>query len=311
MLYDDDVRALNERFLDLIKEGNVKQAKEAGDNFLRIRVREDGVARKVLPPLPVSNEDFVPQIENDQLVIIVEKEPGSPGAITMAFGDMNPPTYYIKGKRFPVALYRISSPTLRKDEAELATYRADIRQLLAEMIVKDLSWAEDAEFIKMCNSLMGGSAGATNIMNGLVHWYSMTGGVSRVTLGDAFKRTFDPPSRIPITVILTNAASAHELWKFDRLEVGNDEAGNIFFEGWGGRKLNGMDVVMSIKKELIPNDTYFMFGDNRFLGKFYVYQEPELYIKKEDVMIQFRAHEIVGAAIGHGDGVFRFDFVTS
>lgn len=311
MPYNDEVRAINEAFINSVLEGHVKKAQQATDNFLRIRVREDGVARKILPPVPVTSEQFTPQVDTDQPVIVEEKEPASPGAVVMAFGDMNPPAFYLQGRKYKVVFYRISSPTVRKDEAELKTYRSDVRQLLAEMIVKDLSWAEDSEFIAACNTLMGGTAGASNIMNGLVHWRQISGGVSRISVGSAFKFTFDPPSRIPITRVLTNAATAHELWKFDRLEVGGDAAENIFFEGWGDRKLNGCDVIMSIKKELIPNDTFYMFGDNRFLGRFYVWQEPTIYIKREDVMIEFRAHEIIGMAIGHGDGVFRFDFVSS
>ncbi len=54
-----------------------------------------------------------------------------------------------------------------------------------------------------------------------------------------------------------------------------------------------------------------MYGPNTFIGKFYVWQEPTLYIKKEDTEITFRAHEIVGMAIPWPDAVFRFDFVTS
>lgn len=311
MPYNEEIQYMNQEYLDWILSGQIKTAQEAADQFLRIRVREDGVARKILPPIAVTSSDFTPQVDTDQPVMVVEKEPASPGALVLAFGDMTPPAFYIQGRKFRVVFYRISSRTMRKDEAELKTYRQDIRQLLAELIVKDLSWAEDAEFIRACNTLLGGSAGATNLISGLVQWRTIAGGVSRVTLGDAFKYTFDPPSRIPVRTILTNGASAYELWKFERNELGGDAAEQIFFEGWGGRQLNGCDVIMSIKKELIPNDTFYFFGDNRFIGKFYVWVEPSIYIKREDVMIEFRAHEIIGAAIGHGDGVFRFDFVTA
>lgn len=310
MPYNQEVAQMNQIFLDSVMSGEIKTAQEAADSFLRIRVREDGNARKILPPIPVTSDDFAPTVETDQPVIVVEKEPGSPGAMVSAFGDNNPPSMYIYGRKFKVVLQRIRSSTLRKDEAELQTYRSDIRQLLADMLVKDLSWAEDSQFINNCNTLLGGSAGASNLISGLVQWKELAGGMSRITIGDAFKDAFNPPSRIPIKNILTNAATAHELWKFDRPEIGGDAAEDILFEGWGSRPLNGANLILSIKKELIPNDTMFFFGDNRFLGKFYSWQEPMLYVKKEDHMIHFRASEIIGMAIAHVDGVFRYDFVS-
>ncbi len=311
MPYNDETRFVNEQFYESIREGHIKTAEGMTGPFLRTRVREDGMLRKVIEPETVTSENFVPQLNTDEAVIIVEKEPASPGAISMAFGENAPPAYYIRGRRFQVVLKRLSSPTLRIDEARLATYQQPIQELLAEMIVKDLTWEEDACFIRMCNTLLGGAAGATNIMSGNVHWQEIPGGISRTTLGDAFKETTKPKSRIPITRMLTNAAFAQEMFKWERSEVGSDETATILHEGWGDRKINNCEVVISIKRELIPDDSIYMFGDSQFIAKFYVWQEPMMYIEKHDVMVNFRVHEIAGMAIGHGDAVFRFDFVTS
>lgn len=310
-IYGDDIAALNEAYVDLLRSGETKKAEDITSAFTRTRVREDGNARRILPAEPVTRDDFVPQIDSDQPVLLVELEPDSPGAVVMPIGMSEPPAYYIKGKRYRVVLQRVSSPIMKKDMLELETYRADIRQLLGELIVKDLSWAEDATFIASCNQLLGGSAGATNILSGYVQWHQLNGGISRVTVGDAFKLAFEPRSRIPVKTILTNAGTLAELFKWERVEVGGDVAQDILFEGWGERPLNGADIIASIKKELIPTDTMFMFGDSRFIGKFYVYAEPTVELKKEMDTIYFRAKEVVGMAIGHGDGVFRFDFVTT
>jgi len=303
---------VNARFLSLVQEpeGIVKAA-QATNHFIRTRVREEGAARKILEPQPVTTEDFAPQVDTDQPVIVGEMEPGSPGAVTMPFGQNTPPSYYMRGRKYRAVLQRISSPMMRKDEAELATYRTDIQQLFAEIIVKDLSWEEDATFIYMCNTVMGGGPGGTNLLSGLVHWYEIEGGLSRVTLGDSFKLTVVPPSRIPIKTLLWSPGTLAELWKFDLIETGGQEAQTIFFDGWGDRTINGCTGVTSIKRELIPDDTIYFFGPNTFFGKFYVWQEPQIYIKKEDTEVQFRAHEIVGMVIAHADGLFRFDYVTT
>lgn len=311
MSFDAEIRALNDAYIEMIRSGEIKAAEDYSSAFTRTRVREDGEARRILPAEPVTKDDFVPQLDHDQPVILVELEPDSPGAVVMPFGMNEPPAYYIKGKRYPVVMQRISSPMMHKDIMELETYRADIRQMLAELIVKDLSWAEDATFISCCNQLLGGAPNATNILSGVVQWKELTGGVSRVNLGEAFKATFVPKSRVPIKTVLMNAAMLAELLKWHRDEVGGDGAEDILTEGWGTRKLYGCDIHASIKRELIPDDTMFMFGDPRFIGKFYVHTEPVMELKKESDIIFFRAKEVIGMAIGHGDAVHRFDFVTT
>ena len=310
MSFDQQVKIASERFISAIKEGSVKTAEEIANPFLRIRVREDGVVREILEPVPVTEDDFVPQVDTDQPVIIVEKEPSSPGAMTIPFGDYNPPAYYMQGRKFRVDFVRISSRTVRKDEVELATWRSDVKALLAEMMVKDLSWEEDAAFIASCNTLLGGSAGASNIMTGDVQWHNMAGGITRTTLMDAFRLAFAPATRIPVTKILCNGATMAELAKMDRLEVGGDDAQAILYEGWGTRTINNASIIASIKRELIPDDTLFMFGHSNFIGRFYVYQEPSLYIVKEDTEVRFRAHEVIGSAIGHVGAVHRFDYTA-
>ena len=310
MSFDQETKIASERFLQEIISGHTKTAEEMANPFLRIRVREDGVVREILPPTPVTKDDFVPQVDTDQPVIIVEKEPRSPGAMSIPFGDNNPPAYYMQGEKFRVDFYRISSRTIRKDEVELATWRADVKALLAEMLVKDLSWEEDAAFINSCNTLLGGSAGSANVMTGVVQWHAVTGGITRTTLMDAFRLAFVPSSRIPVTKILCNGATMAEFAKMDRIELGGDDAQQTLYEGWGTRTINNAQVIASIKRELIPDDTLFLFGHSNFLGRFYVYQEPSLYIVKEDTEVRFRAHEVIGSAIGHVDGLHRFDYAS-
>lgn len=310
-MFKDEIRYLNQSFLKELTSGNIKYAQEQVDKFTRRRVREDGVARRIIPAEPVTPDDYVPQLDSDQPVILVEKEPISPGAIVVGIGDLTPPQLYIRGERYPVTLQVISSSRLRKSVLELETYRADIRQLLAEMLVKDLAWQEDASFFRAVNTALGGSPGATNIMSGYVQWHEMPGGMSRVTIGDAFKRAFEPASRVPITKIVANASTAAELWKWERPEVGDDRAGDILFEGWGDRTLNGCEVILTIKREIIPNDTMYFFGDPGFIGKFYVRWEPSMFIKLEEDYVSFFAREVVGMSIGFADAIHRFDFVTT
>ncbi len=313
----DETLALNQAFLSAITSqdpGLVKYAQEEANNFIRVRLREDAICRRILPAEPVTREDYVPQLEDDEPVILVEMEPRSPGALTMGLGRLAPPSFIFHTRRFPVRLHILESPRLRKHIHQLETYRADIRKLLAEILVKDLGYREDIEFFKMVDTALGvdatGAAKDKNVFTGVQQSWEIPGGISRVTLAEAHKRTMYPEGRIPVSKIVTNITSLAELQKLERLEVGDDRAADIFFEGWGDRTIFGLDVIATIKREIITDGVFYMFGDPNFMGKFYVRTEPTMYIKTEDLEVEFYCYEIIGAAIAWADAIHRFVFVT-
>jgi len=309
----DEIQHMNQAFLHAITSqdpGLVKYAQERSNDFIRLRLREESICRNILPAEPVTPADYTQTIDDDEPNIIVEMEPRSPGAITMGLGRLSPPSAVFHARRFPVRLHLITSPTMRKLIHQLETYRADIRALLAENLVRDLGYQEDVEFFRMVNSVLNVDGDGTNIFTGQQQSWTIAGGISRQTLAEAHKRTMYPQGRIPVTKMVTNITTIAELEKMERLEVGDDRAGDIFFDGWGNRQIFGIEVISSIKREIIPDGDIYMFGNPDFIGKFYVRTEPTMYIKTEDLEVVFYAYELLGATIAHADAVHHFRFVT-
>jgi len=310
----DETRVLNQNFVAAITSqdpGLVKYAQEETNNFIRTRLREDAVCRRVLPAEPVTPEDYVPQLEDDEPAILVEMEPRSPGAVVMGLGRLSPPAMVFHTRRFPVRLRILQSSRLRKHIHQLETYRADIRTLLAEMLVKDLGYLEDVEFFRTVNTTLNYPGTRRNIFTNMQQSWDIVGGISRVTLADAHKRTMYPQGRIPVNKAVTNITTLAELQKLERLEVGDDRAADIFFEGWGDRTIFGIDIIATIKREIVPDDHMYMFGDSNFIGKYYVRTEPTMYIKTEELEVDFYCYEILGGAIAWADAIHHFVFVTS
>src|SRR3990167_897920 len=124
----DDTRMLNETFLEYLQTpGMEKKALSAVDDFVRLKVREDGYLRKWLPPITIG-------IEAD-----------SPAAIGVPFGTL-PLNVYIRAKKDPVTFQRFMTPRFTKDVSELRTYHMDIRQILSDNSIKDILTAEDSAF---------------------------------------------------------------------------------------------------------------------------------------------------------------------
>src|SRR4051812_25433439 len=107
----------------------IKQAEDRVTAFTRTKVREDGFFRRIMPPVPVTNEDLTRAVDTDKPIIVVDKEPNSPAAISVPFATL-PINLYIRGPRYRVMFDRILTPRFTKDVDELRTWEMDIRMVL-------------------------------------------------------------------------------------------------------------------------------------------------------------------------------------
>lgn len=308
MAYDNDTKLTNETFLSYLETpGMEKRALDAVVDYTRYRMREEGFYRRILPPVQVSNDDLDQQVDTDKPVKIIEREPDSPAAISIPFNTL-PMNLYVRGQKYRVTFDRIVTPRFTKDVDELRTYRMDIRQILSDNAIKDMLAEEDRKFIEACNAAMGSSADATVTQSGLVQWETIYGGITRDTLQDAFKVLPRTISRLEVGTCLVNNLTIRELMKFGREEMGGDFSQDVFKNGWSEQNFMNARWIISIKQDLIPTDSIFMFADPKFLGKSFILEDTTLYVDRKAYMLEFFAYETLGGAIGNTNAVARVDF---
>jgi hypothetical protein len=308
MAYDNDTKLTNETFLSYLETpGMEKRALDAVVDYTRYRMREEGFYRRILPPVQVSNDDLDQQVDTDKPVKIIEREPDSPAAISIPFNTL-PMNLYIRGQKYRVTFDRIVTPRFTKDVDELRTYRMDIRQILSDNAIKDMLAEEDRKFIEACNASMGNSADATVTQSGLVQWETIYGGITRDTLQDAFKVLPRTISRLEVGTCLVNNLTIRELMKFGREEMGGDFSQDVFKNGWSEQNFMNARWIISIKQDLVPTDSIFMFADPKFLGKSFILEDTTLYVDRKAYMLEFFAYETLGGAIGNTNAVARVDF---
>ena len=136
-----------------------KPAVDAVNDFTRTKMREDGFYRRIIPPLPISNDELDRQVDTDKPVKIVDKDPDSPAATSIPFATL-PTNLYIRGPRYKVSFDRIGSPRFTKDVDELRTWYMDIRQVLSDNAIKDMLAEEDSKFLLAVDAAIG-AAGST------------------------------------------------------------------------------------------------------------------------------------------------------
>lgn len=304
----EDVKLRNETFMSYLETpGMEKRALDAVNDFTRYRMREEGFYRRILPPVQISNDDLDRQVDTDKPVKIVDREPDSPAAISIPFATL-PMNLYIRGQRYRVSFDRIVTPRFTKDVDELRTYYIDIRQVLSDNSIKDMLAEEDRKFLAAVDAGLGGSADAVNATSGVVQWETLYGGITRDTLQDAFKILPRTISRLETGTVLLNNLTIREIMKFGREEMGGDFSQDLFKNGWSEQNFMNANWVVTIKQDLVPSDSMYLFADPKFMGKSYLLEDTTMYIERKAYMLEFFAYETLGGAIGNTNSLARADF---
>ena len=311
MQNDPTTRARNAQVLEMLDKGAsspemVKQAADTVSEFTRVRMREDGFWRKILPPLTITNDELDRQVDTDKPVRIVDKEPNSPAAASIPFGTL-PFNEYILGPRYRVMFDRIVTPRFTKDVDELRTYDMDIRQVISDNAIKDMLAEEDGKAIAAVNSLLLG-ANVVIPLTGVAQWRTIGGGITRETWAEAMKTLPRTPMHLEVSTILINNVSVKDIYKWGRDEVGGDLAEEILQNGFAERNLMGARVLITIKRDLVPDNTIFLFSEPMKLGKFFLLEDTTMYIDRKAYMLEFFAYETLGSSIGNIAAIGRVDF---
>ena len=306
----EDHRDLNNLFFEQLQSSGpvvAKQAEDISTDFIRMKVREMSFWRKLLPVIPVSNSDLVPQVDTDQPMMIVEREPASMGSVVVGFGTM-PDNYYIMGDKVRAQFARLLTPRYTKDSTELRTYRMDIRQVMSDNTLKDLLGAEDAAWQGTIDTILG-SANSTVLMTGTVQYRQLYGGITRANLFEMRKTISMTPSGLSAHTGLVNNVTIHDFAKPGRDSQGGDLAETIMKNGFSEQRYAELDWIVTIKKNLVPNGHVYMFSDPAFIGKFYELEQPTMYIKKDAFMLEYFTYEEIGGTIGNAAGLAHVQFM--
>jgi ferritin-like protein len=301
MATQTSVRESNAALLSDLESGQVKRAENSVTSFTRIKMRENSYSRRLLPPVTVTNDDLNRVHWTDKPIIIVDKENDVPAAVSVPFGQ-SPSAIYIKAPRYPVQFERILSPRFIKDIDELRTYHMDVRQVMSDNSLKDMLSEEDAKWMVAIHNALG-TLDANHPLSGVPQYRTLTGGITRKTVPEALKIMSRTPFQLAPEVCLTNVVTWLEFMKWGRDEVGDDLAGKIIRDGMQEETWLGKKWVVTIKRDLVPDDRIYMLASPEFIGKNFLLEDVSMVIKRDGPMIEWYNYQTHGAALGHSGGV--------
>lgn len=317
-----EIPVFNDTFVEMVKAGQTKEASVSAQAFTRNKLREESFAEKIITPIDIANDELDKDQNPELLVKWNDREPDQAPAVSIPLGIV-PDMYQFKGDRYPSYFARIVSPLFSKDIDKLRSYDYDIRQILLENSTKDIATEIDTKFINKINSILGTrdqvvTAFAGTIYAGLPNYVSVSGGITRENVAEAFKTI--QRLRVPFGptqpdggeskgVMLMNNITAQEFVKMSRSEVGGDLAQEMWINGLPSKTLLGVKPIYTLKSDLIPDNTIYLFSSEEFFGKYYRLQPLTVFMETKAFFIQFFQYLNISLAIGNIRGVCRIDFV--
>lgn len=328
-----DPAVLNTQFLAKIAAGEVKGAADAGTEFTRLTLREEGLLRKILPPKTITPADLDKQLDTDKPVKILDKEVSQPLSASVPFGTL-PVNQYIRGARYRVDFARLVTPNYTKDVIELGQYDYDIREIFKDNAIKDHMTAEDVPFFALVNSIISVdpdngtlTGNAASAMTGKVQYYDFTDatknpygvtGFSRDSLvsfltimprgyGDA---TVSTPIRLQTDLCVMNVNTAMEFVKLLPSEIGRPLSEKMASEGLVEDSFFGKRFLFTIKDDIVKDGEIYGFAKPQFLGVFFELEAPTMFIENRAYLLEFFIYSCIGSSIGNAYGVSKAKFFT-
>ena len=126
-----NIELMNRSFCDKVFCGQIKEAMENSSLYIRQKLYEDGILRRLFESCTVVSDELDPEMDSDNPSIIVEIEPEAPSATFVPFPGTGDRSYFY-GKRFRVPFGKIESKRESKSKFELMAIRMPITEWLKE-----------------------------------------------------------------------------------------------------------------------------------------------------------------------------------
>lgn len=296
-----EVKMMNESVVQGLTSqdyGIRKQAEDKVNNYLRLRQREEGFARKFYDVADVTPSDLDKQVDTPLPVIVKDMEPNSAGAYTVPFGT-SPMDSNLTAPRYRVMFDRIMSRRYVADVNELLTYDMDIRQIFNDFILKDILAEEDRKFMTTVDTIV--DVATPNTVNATLNscLTANMGAIQRDTLANSMRGLPSTNRRLNPVAALINNYTIWDVVALDRNDVGGDLAEDMFVNGFTERTIMGLKWNITIKNDLVLDNYVYHFAAPKYLGDFFVLDNICMSTKHEDFIMSFYAYECVGATVAN------------
>lgn len=290
-----DPQTFNNLFIErLDTTDGMQKSAAAGANFIRTKMRENGVFRRILPPVGVTPAELQGATDHDTLIFLRDIEHDSK-AMALNFAS-EADERYIQGKRYAIPFYKVESEKFVKSEGELLAYKYPVTKVIEENSVKDMQAVEDYRFIDHAEAAVT-LTGKRLVSAGTI--------MNRAALNALFKMIdYD---QLSVGVALMNNVDYDDYLIQPATEIGDSLASEITVGGYKYQTIMGRRLVVTNKHDMVLPGEAWAFTDPAYLGDFLILNDVKFWIKKEADLVMWKSWEYIGGGFGNVKAIAKIE----
>jgi hypothetical protein len=288
-----DARMLNQGFLAQIRsgpEGLSKMANTINEEIILTILREDGIARRIMPFKPISSAELSTDINNPDIpVVFVPVEPQLNEYLATAVDFMQPSKdLWFRSKVAAVYFKPIKTKTIRLHEGQLLANNFPIRSYIESIAKNDILAVEDIFLVNAIERCV--AKFPANALAG-------TKPLTKDDISDAAKQM--TRNRLATTMIVINEITYYDILKWNASEVGSLVEEDLIEHGPKGEELKykswfGFKWVMTNNIDVVAEDVLYLLPSQRYLGVSYMLADAEQWLEFRDGILSTNTREIIG-----------------
>lgn len=289
-----DARMLNQGFLAQIRsgqEGLSKMANTINEEIILTVLREDGIARRIMPFRPVSSAELSTDLNNpDVPVMFIPVEPQLNEYLATAVDFMQPSKdLWFRSKVAAVYFKPIKTKTIKLHEGQLLANNFPIRSYIESIAKNDILAVEDIYLVNAIERCVA-KFNATNDL-------TSPGALVKDHIADGTKAM--TRNRLATVMIALNEITYQDIIKWNASEVGSLILEDIIEYGPKGEELKykswlGYKWVLTNNTDVIPENVLYYLPAQRYLGVSYMLADAEQWLEFRDGVLSTNTREIIG-----------------
>ncbi|MGV9199412.1 MAG: hypothetical protein ACOC4M_11415 [Promethearchaeia archaeon] len=297
------VEQFNENFMEIIEDpSKIKEASVAGSNFVRMKLREEGVMRRYFGDLMdrVTTEDPRYQIDpnnSDTGYMLLDREPDSYALKMTMRGE--PDSEYIQGDKWIVPFKKYMSPIFEKNEMELQNIRIPITEIIRQNVVLDMQQEEDDYFFKVIDAALDLTGNVHNSTN--EHFQK-----------DDLTKIFNmiDTERLESAAIIMARPTLNDAYRWDFTEVGS-LIETVIEDGVEQLRLGGKRLITTSNTDVIKPGHIYVFAKPEFFGSAFSLNDPTFWMQKDKDLLRMSSWYYAGFNIGNIKSVAKLELADA
>lgn len=289
-VYDITDSQINELFYKAYKSEDPvirQKTAEAGDLYIRDKIRESAFLRKILPPIPITKEecDRIPGSRKGlQKVVDIEVDAVAQSLPMNGESDNT----YIRGESVGIRFHKIASDEYQISEGDLLSYEMPITKIIEKNALKAIEKVEDSTFIAACQAAVTQTGKEFTYVTSEPYLTSrvLTTGYNLLESGD----------QLQCSAVLMNRSCWNDLMGNGRSEF-DSKAYDVLINGLSEETLHNKRIFITNKTDLVPHNEIWFFTAPEFLGRFYALTDAKLWIDTHAEFLKYKIWEYVGVGI--------------